>query len=118
MMGVGIRRRQRRGGWVLVLSVAACLVAPASAAGGARGGEDGVFVRFKLLEPKEANYYVRLGGYIHVSPWYFQRAIVPAGADRDAAKRVAPGAWTDWCRSEARRWYLIPSSVCRGVQRA
>jgi hypothetical protein len=43
-----------------------------------------------------ASYFVRLGGYIHKSPWYLPRAVVPAGADRDAALRIPSGQWTPW----------------------
>jgi hypothetical protein len=56
---------------------------------------DGVFARFQLHSPG-ANYFVRLGGYIHKSPWYLPRAVIPAGADRDAALRIPSGQWTPW----------------------
>ena len=55
-----------------------------------------VFVRFRLLEPKAAAYYVRLGGYIHNDPWYLPKAVWPDGADKDAARRVAAGEFTPW----------------------
>lgn len=58
--------------------------------------EDGLFVRLKLLQPAETDYYVRLGGYIHKSPWYLPAAVVPAGADKDPAKRIAAGRFTPW----------------------
>jgi hypothetical protein len=47
----------------------------------------------KALVP---SYFVRLGGYIHKSPWYLPRAVIPAGADRDAALRIPSGQWTPW----------------------
>ena len=56
---------------------------------------DGVFARLQLHSPG-ASYFVRLGGYIHKSPWYLPRAVIPAGADRDAAQRVPSGQWTPW----------------------
>ncbi len=55
-----------------------------------------VFVRFKLLEPPGTSYYVQIGGYIHVEPWYLPATVWPAGADSDPAKRVRGGAFTDW----------------------
>ena len=57
---------------------------------------DGVFVRFSLLEPDDQSFYVDLKGYIHKPPWYLKRAIIPAGADKDAGKRTASDAWTPW----------------------
>ncbi|MCL4201813.1 MAG: hypothetical protein KJ000_04920 [Pirellulaceae bacterium] len=56
---------------------------------------DGVFARFQLESP-DTSYFVRLGGYIHKSPWYLPRAVIPAGADRDAALRVPAEQWTPW----------------------
>jgi len=58
--------------------------------------DTGVFVRFKLLEPRETSYYIQIGGYIHVEPWTLPGVVWPAGADNDRAKRVASGAFTDW----------------------
>jgi hypothetical protein len=57
---------------------------------------NGVFVRFKLLQPQGTSYYVRLGGYIHKSPWYLPKTVVPDGADKEPTKRVAAGEWTPW----------------------
>jgi len=56
----------------------------------------GVFVRFKLLEPVGTSFYVVLGGYIHVEPWSLPAAVWPAGADRDTAKRIPSGTFTEW----------------------
>ena len=58
--------------------------------------ETGVFVRFRLVEPEGVQYFVRLGGYIHRSPWYLPKAVLPQGADRDASKRLAAGQFTSW----------------------
>ena len=68
---------------------------PASAAR-ADAPAGGVFARFKVVEPREALHYVRLAGYIHKSPWYLKRAVIPAGAERDKAKRVRSGQFTEW----------------------
>ncbi len=56
----------------------------------------GVFVRFKLTEPTEVQYHIRLGGYIHKPNWYLPRAVLPAGADKDKTKRLKSGISTDW----------------------
>ena len=63
---------------------------------GTATADDGVFVRFRLLEPKDSGYYVRLGGYIHKSPWYLPKAVIPDGADKDLAKRLEAGQFTPW----------------------
>ena len=73
-----------------VLAVAAVAVPSLACAA------DGLFVRFKLTEPKGTTYYVRVAGYIHNSPWYLPRAVVPEGADKDAAKQAVSGACTPW----------------------
>jgi len=74
---------------LLVLLLVALTLSSASA-------NSGVFVRFKLLEPTETSYYLQIGGYIHVEPWTLSGAVWPAGADRDRAKRVGSGVFTDW----------------------
>ena len=74
---------------VLVLLLVALTLSSASA-------NSGVFVRFKLLEPTETSYYLQIGGYIHVEPWTLPGTVWPAGADRDRAKRVGSGVFTDW----------------------
>ena len=56
---------------------------------------DGVFVRFRLVEPADQPYYVSLRGYLLVTPWYLN-GVVPEGADRDANRRVAAGEFTEW----------------------
>lgn len=80
----------------LVVTLASVLTATVTAAVSA--AEDGVFVRFLLESPGEerCEYFVRLGGYIHQDPWYLPAAVMPAGADRDAAQRVASGQYTPW----------------------
>src|SRR3954462_6432581 len=60
------------------------------------GAADGVFVRFQLVEPPPVPWYVRLGGYIHNDPWHLPDAVWPAGADKDARKRIAPGQPSEW----------------------
>lgn len=56
----------------------------------------GVYVRFGLTEPADAPWFVRLGGYIHNEPWHLPAAVWPAGADRDAAKRLPGGGVSEW----------------------
>ena len=75
-------------------SLLALLLAALSLSGAS--ADTGVFVRFKLLEPAETGYYVRIGGYIHVEPWTLPDAVWPAGADSDRTKRVGSGTFTDW----------------------
>jgi hypothetical protein len=58
--------------------------------------EPGVFVRFKLVEPASSRYYVRVGGYIHVEPWYLPAAVWPPGADEEPAKGLAAGVFSEW----------------------
>ena len=57
---------------------------------------DGVYVRFKLVAPAKGAWYVRLGGYIHKSPWYLPKAVWPAGADKNKSARPAAGEFTAW----------------------
>ena len=77
----------------IVVLIAAAGVALAAET---RPPDQGVFVRFRLLQPENEKYYVRLGGYVHVEPWHLRAAVVPASADKDPARRLAAGAWTDW----------------------
>ncbi len=64
----------------------------------ATAADGGVFVRFKLVEPSgdAARYFVRLGGYVHKTPWYLPRGVTPDAADKDATKRIASGQFTPW----------------------
>ncbi len=64
------------------------------AAGASPAG--GCYIRFRLLEPAEARWYVRLGGCIHKPPWHLPTAVRPAGADKNTAARLAAGAYTPW----------------------
>jgi hypothetical protein len=81
----------------VLLALAAVVIAGTSLAAGPPGRpNDGVFVRFRLTEPAGQTYYVRVGGYIHNAPWYLPGAVHPAGADVDAGKRIATGAFTPW----------------------
>ncbi|MGO8927007.1 MAG: hypothetical protein ACLQU3_08985 [Limisphaerales bacterium] len=66
-------------------------------AGNLRGsGADGVFVRFQVVEPAKATWYVKVGGYIHQEPWYLPEAIWPTGADTGEAKRLHSGEFSPW----------------------
>jgi hypothetical protein len=76
------------------LLVALLLVAVSLSCADAKA--DGVFVRFQLLEPKDTAYFVRLGGFIHKSPWYLPRTTIPEGADKDAGRRLESREFTDW----------------------
>ena len=62
----------------------------------------GVFVRFKLVEPADTTYFVRLGAHIHVEPWSFPARVWPAGADRDTTRRMPSGEFTEWL--DVRQW--------------
>lgn len=75
--------------WLLLLLLVP-LTLPASSA------DSGVFVRFKLLEPAGTDYYVQIAAYIHIEPWSLPATVWPAGADRDRARRIRSGAFTDW----------------------
>ncbi len=57
---------------------------------------DGVHFRIMLMEPADQPWFVRIGGYIHNDPWYLKNAVLPADADTDVAKRVAPGQFSPW----------------------
>ena len=63
---------------------------------GVSRGDQGVYVRFQLVKPTGCEYYVRLGGYIHKSPWYLPRTVVPPLADKEESNRVAAGDFTPW----------------------
>jgi len=63
---------------------------------GTAGAARDVYVRFQMLEPAGSRYHVRLGGYIHRSPWYLPRALWPEGADKNPERRVAAGEFTPW----------------------
>jgi hypothetical protein len=80
---------RRQFAFLFAAALAAALVAASPAAGD-------VFVRFRMLEPGQAVYYVRLGGYIHNAPWYLPKTVWPAGADKDTAARLPAGTPTPW----------------------
>lgn len=73
-----------------------CFVLTSIIAASSSGAEDGVFVRFRLIHPAAAKYYVKLGGYIHKSPWYLPKAAIPEGAERDVDLRLDAGQSTPW----------------------
>jgi len=58
--------------------------------------EDGVFVRFKLVEPAGVSYYINLGGHVHTSPWSLPGAVFPADALKDKTSRFKAGEYTGW----------------------
>ena len=75
---------------------AVVIAALAGVAAGQTTPATGIFVRFKMLQPHRGAYYVRLGGYIHKSPWYLPKAVWPEQADKDKTKRVPAGQFTPW----------------------
>lgn len=54
----------------------------------------GVYARFMVVTPGEGAFELKLGGYIHVEPWYLPNARVEARG----------GAWTEWF--DAGKWPL------------
>jgi len=62
----------------------------------AAAGAGELFVRFKMVEPVESPYYVRIAGYIHKAPWYFPKTVWPEGSDKNANKRPLAGKFTPW----------------------
>ncbi|MCR9118063.1 MAG: hypothetical protein NXI22_14095 [bacterium] len=58
--------------------------------------ETGVFVRFNVIEPTDAQYHILLGGYVHKPNWYLPRAVIPVGADKDKSKQINSGETTAW----------------------
>jgi len=57
--------------------------------------EDGVFVRFRMLEPKTL-YYVKIGGFVHVANWYLPDRTIPADGEKKKEARVAASEFTEW----------------------
>jgi hypothetical protein len=76
---------------LLLLGLLWLMAAPSPAA-----EPEGVFVRFQWVEPSPTAWFVRLSGYIHNDPWRLPDAVWPAGADKDAAKRVGAGEFSPW----------------------
>ncbi|HOK79846.1 MAG TPA: beta-galactosidase trimerization domain-containing protein [bacterium] len=58
--------------------------------------EESIYVRFKMIEPKDANYYVKIGGYIHIPNWYIPSAYVPGNAHQNSQFWVKAGTFTPW----------------------
>ncbi|HPP66897.1 MAG TPA: hypothetical protein PKX05_03175, partial [bacterium] len=57
---------------------------------------ESVFVRFKLIEPADARYYVKIGGYIHIPPWYIPQAYIPENAEKQDSLWIQSGQFTPW----------------------
>ena len=98
---IGVPKSRRTSGRLGSPSLVATILLAASVLlmlpGRSRAAEpDGVFVRFKLLEPASASYYIQFYGYIHSPNWYLPNAVFPDGADKDAKKRFAAGTYTEW----------------------
>ena len=75
------------------VTVSACLTLSTC---GLAAEHDGVFLRVRMLQPTNAHYHVKLGGYIHSEPWHLPEATIPAGAEKGDASRIPAGEWTDW----------------------
>ena len=73
----------------------------------------GVYVRFQLIEPADASWHVRLGGYIHVPNWYLPKAIVPAGADKDETRRLRSSEFTEWFDLKSHTGTLLHGRLMR-----
>jgi len=73
----------------------------------------GVFVRFRLIEPAEASWHVRLGGYIHVANWYLPKATVPIGADKDKTRQLKSGEFSEWFDLKAHAGELLHKRLNR-----
>lgn len=80
-----------------LLLAALALAVPISS----ESADDGVFVRFQLVQPG-TNHYVQLSGNIHVDPWYLPNVTWPTNAGTDATRRVPTGQFTDWF--DIRQW--------------
>ena len=61
-----------------------------------RAADDGVFVRFRLIQPPNSRYFVKIAGYIHSPNWYLPDKAIPANADKQADARLNSGEFTDW----------------------
>jgi hypothetical protein len=55
----------------------------------------GVFVRFKVTEPKQGRFTIAAGGFRHEDPWYLPTASVEA----------TDGAWSPWLDASAWPWH-------------
>ncbi len=73
----------------------------------------GVYVRFKLVEPLETRYHIRLGGFIHKPNWYLPRAVLPSGSDKDKTLRLRSGESTEWFDLKAHCGKLLHSRLNR-----
>ncbi len=74
----------------------ALIIAAVLCLSGTGHADQGVYVRFQLVKPTGCEYYVRLGGFIHKSPWYLQRTVIPLLADKEKSNRVAAGDSSPW----------------------
>lgn len=82
-------------------------------AGSAARADDGVFLRFKLVEPAGRTYFVRLGGFIHNDPWYLPKAVLPVGAEKDKTLRVQSGQWSPWLDLKTHAGKLLHGRLSR-----
>jgi len=60
------------------------------------GADDGLFVRFRLIQPDNSRYYVKVAGYVHVANWYLPDKTIPTNALKNAESRLNSGEFTEW----------------------
>jgi len=56
----------------------------------------GTFVRYKMIEPVNSTYYVKLSGVLLSAPWYMRAGYCPSDAVTNAQARVKSGEFTPW----------------------
>jgi hypothetical protein len=89
----------RRGAFRFRARIRKWLAAAAAGVTGAfqiAAAADGVFVRFRMDEPKDAQFHVKLGGFIHEPNWTLPSAIIRPDAGNERATRVPAGQFTPW----------------------
>lgn len=84
-----VKRKRLAWLWIAILSWVLPLVAKAA-------DDDGVFVRFRLMQPAGARYYVKIGGFVHVPNWYLSDKTVPAEADKKKDLQLPSSEFTEW----------------------
>lgn len=57
---------------------------------------DGVYVRFRMVEPADTAWHVKLGCFVHVEPWTLPGAVLPSEAAKDLKARFVSGQFTPW----------------------
>jgi len=57
---------------------------------------ESIYVRFKMVEPKNTRYFVKLGGYVHIPNWYIPVAYIPGNALQNPEFWVKADDYTSW----------------------